>query len=81
MIERHLTTIIVSLATGAIVFSASYFFTDKADKAVLTNQLQSISIQVAELRTEVRGIQSNFATKDSHNDHEVRIRALEKRVK
>jgi len=81
MIEKHIQTILVSLITGAIVFASSYVFNDKSDKAVLASQLQSISTQVAELRSEVRGIQANFATKDSYTDHENRIRALERRAK
>lgn len=57
MIEKHLQTIIVSLATGAIVFASSYFFNDKSDKAVLSNKLETISTQVADLRIEVRANQ------------------------
>ena len=77
---QHIQTILISLATAAIVFAATYFFDDKAEKAFLTAQLNTISIQVAELRSDVRGIQSNFATKESHQDHETRIRSLERRV-
>lgn len=80
MIEKHIQTILVSLITGAIVFASSYVFNDKSDKAVLASQLQTISAQVAELRSEVRASSVSFATKDSHIDHENRIRTLERKV-
>ena len=77
---EHIHTILISLTTAAIVFAATYFFDDKSEKAVLTSQLTTISTQVAELRSDVRGIQSNFATKDGHMDHENRLRILERKV-
>ena len=80
MLEKHIQTILISLITGGIVFAFSYLFSDKSDKAVLTTQLQAISVQVAELRTEVRGNQSSFATKENLIDHEARLRILERKV-
>ena len=79
-LERHVQTILISVVTGAIVFSASYFFNDKSEKAVLTTQMAALNQQVSELRGEVRAMQANFATKDNLIDHEARIRALERKV-
>jgi hypothetical protein len=80
MLEKHVQTILISLITGSIVYAFSYFLADKSDKAILTTQLQAISVQVAELRTEVRSNSTNFATKENIADHEARLRIVERKV-
>jgi Tfp pilus assembly protein PilN len=76
-LERHIQTILISVVVGVLAFAGNYFFSDKADKAVLTAQLSALTQQVAEMRGEVRSIQSNFASKETTADHEARIRASE----
>lgn len=79
-IERHLQTILISIITGAIVFSASYFFNDKSDKAVLSAQLSALTSQVNEMRSELRSMQAVYGTKDVDADHEARLRILERKL-
>lgn len=76
-IERHIQTIMVSLLTGAAMFSASYFFTDKADKAMTRVQLENLVNQVNELRTDIRDMRQSFVRRDEFTDHEARLRKLE----
>lgn len=79
-IEQHIQTVLIAIVVGCLTFAGSYFFTDKADKAVLASQLGELTRQVAEMRGELRAVNTNFATKESSIDHEGRIRVLELRV-
>ena len=78
-IERHIQTILISIVTGSIVFAATYFFNDKAEKAVTSQQLSTLTQQVIELRADIKAMQGNYVTKDDFHDHESRIRTLESR--
>lgn len=77
--ERHIQTIMIALITGSIVFAATYFFNDNSSKAVLVNQLNQLSTQLQELRGDVRNMQNQLVPKEQYNDHEIRLRALEKK--
>lgn len=77
--ERHIQTIMIALITGSIVFAGSYFFNDKGEKAVLVTQLTQLSAQLQELRGDIRNIQNQLVPKEQYNDHESRIRLLEKK--
>lgn len=63
-ITQHIQTILVSIITGSIVFAATYFFNDKAEKAVFTQQLSTLTQQVIELRADIKAMQGNYVTKD-----------------
>jgi hypothetical protein len=76
-IERHVQTVLISVVTGALVFAASYFYNDNSTKAVLANQLSALNQQVAEMRGEIRAMQSNYVSKDDFRDHELRLRRTE----
>lgn len=78
-IERHIQTIMVSLATGGIMFSAGFFFKDVGEKAATRAQLEALVVQVNELRTDVKELRSSFVRRDEFMDHESRIRQLEQR--
>lgn len=78
--ERHIQTVLISIVVGAITYAATYFFNDKADKAVLGAQMTVVVQQVAELRADVRAMNSTFVTKDTAADHEARIRANEAQI-
>lgn len=73
-------TVLISLVTGGIMFSAGYFFTDKADKAATRVQLENLVIQVNELRADIRAMQQSFVRRDEFVDHEARIRKVEQAV-
>lgn len=79
-IEQHIQTVLIAIVVGSLTFAASYFFNDKADKAVLATQLGELTRQVAEMRGELRAANTNFATRESSIDHENRLRTLELRV-
>lgn len=78
-IERHVQTILISIITGSIVFAANYLYSDSKDKAVQQTQLQVLTSQVIEMRTEVRALQGNYVKTDQIKDLDQRIRALEMR--
>jgi outer membrane murein-binding lipoprotein Lpp len=75
-LERHIQTVLISVVVGVLAFAGNYFFSDKADKAVLVAQLSALTQQVAEMRGEVR----SMASKETTADHEARIRANESQI-
>lgn len=79
--ERHVQTILVAMITGALMFLAGYVWTDNTNKTATKFQLEALTTQVSELRTEVRDIRQNFVRRDEFADHELRIRKLEQGVK
>ena len=83
-LEQHIQTIMIAVVTGAIMWMGSYFFTDKAEKAVLANEVSTISRQLSslqaelkEVKTELQFLRSGFVTRDQFQDHEERLRLLE----
>lgn len=80
-LERHAQSIGIALIIGSIGFSASYFFKDNAEKATILAQLTVLNTQVAEMRAEVRAMQSLYATKEVVVDVEKRVRDLERKVR
>lgn len=78
-LERHVQTILGTLAVAAITFVATSLYNDKGEKAMMVAQLTTLNQQVAELRGEIKTMQASFATKDQVADHENRIRLLEQK--
>lgn len=79
MLEKHLQTIMISLTTAAIMFSATFTFNTNKDLALLAQQVSSLSTQVALLQSKLDGMQINYITRGEFRDHEDRIRAIERR--
>lgn len=79
--EQHVQTVMISIVTGAIVFAAQYVYSDSREKAVLQTQLEVLTAQVIEMRSDLRALQSAYATKTDVKELELRIRQLERSVK
>ncbi len=76
-LERHFTTFLVTIITGAILFSANYLFTDNRDKALSSSKLETLTNQVIELRADIKAMQSNYIRREEFQRQEERIRELE----
>ncbi len=88
IVERHVQTILLAvmtaIITAAILFAASYLFTDTKDKGVTQVQVSYLVQQVTEIRADLRNLQADtrlqqgrYVTQDAMSDHEARIRVLE----
>lgn len=77
-LERHVQTILISLCTGALFFAANYVYSDNRTKAVQQTQLEVLTAQVIEMRTELRALQSAYARRDELKELDVRLRQLER---
>lgn len=78
VLTKHVQTILVTLATGGIIFAASYIYNDAQSKATQTAQLSLVITQVIEMRSEIKDLQSAQATKVDLKELEARLRALER---
>lgn len=77
-IERHLQSIMLAVVTAAIFFAAKYIYDDNRAKALAQLQLELLTTQVIELRTEVRALQGNYIRRDDFRELEQRVRQLER---
>ena len=80
-IERHVQTILISVITGSILFAATYFYTDNKEKAISKSQLEVLTVQVLEMRADVKSLQLNVVRPDEVRDLQRRILDLERTVK
>lgn len=80
-VERHLQTILISVITGAIFFSANFIYNDNRTKAVQQTQLEVLTSQVIELRADVRGLRDNYASRADLEKVEDRLRIVERAMK
>lgn len=76
-VERHIQTILISVITGALMFAANYFYSDNKSKAVQQTQLEVLTTQVIEMRSDLRALQTNYVKRDELKDLELRVRVLE----
>lgn len=76
-LESHVQTIAQSLAAAAILFTAGFVYTTRAQVEVMQKQIEVMSQQISELRSDIKSMQSNYVTRDDFRDHEDRLRRLE----
>lgn len=77
-LERHIQTILISVCTGALFFAANYVYTDNQSKAVQKTQLEALTVQVIEMRSDLKALQVNYARRDELKELELRIRQIER---
>lgn len=80
-LERHVQTILISIVTGALIFAASYFYNDNKDKALSKSQLEVLTVQVFEMRADVKSLQLNVVRPDEVRDLQRRVLDLERETK
>ena len=82
--EMHVQTILISIITvvitGALMFSANYFYTDNQSKAVQKTQLEMLTGQVIEMRADLRSLQTNYVKREEYKELELRMRDMERRL-
>lgn len=78
VLERHLQTLLITFISASVLFAASYFFTDRGDKAILITNISHLSSRVEEMRADIKTMRAEQASKAHVDDIEVRLRALER---
>ena len=74
-LERHVQTVLVSIITGGILFTAAFTFNTHADMRLVTARLEDLSTQVTELKADIKNGQSVLNNKLA--DLEGRVLILE----
>lgn len=77
-LERHIQTILISVCTGALFFAANYVYTDNQAKAVQKTQLEALTIQVIEMRADLKSLQNNYVHRSELKELELRVRTMER---
>jgi len=77
----HIQTILISIITAALVFAATYFYNDNKDKALSKSQLEVLTVQVFEMRADVKSLQLNVVRPDEVRDIQRRVLDLERAIK
>lgn len=80
-LENHIQTILISIITAALVFAATYFYNDNKEKALSKSQLEVLTVQVFEMRADVKSLQLNVVRPDEVRDLQRRVLNLERAVK
>ena len=80
-LESHIQTILISIITAALVFAATYFYNDNKDKALSKSQLEVLTVQVFEMRADVKSLQLNVVRPDEVRDIQRRVLDLERAMK
>lgn len=80
-LENHIQTILISIITAALVFAATYFYNDNKDKALNKSQLEVLTVQVFEMRADVKSLQLNVVRPDEVRDLQRRVLDLERAMK
>ena len=78
--ERHVQTILISIVTGGLIFAITYFYNDNKDKAVSKSQLEVLTVQVFEMRADVKSLQLNVVRPDEVRDLQRRVLELERSI-
>lgn len=80
-LENPIQTILISIITAALVFAATYFYNDNKDKALNKSQLEVLTVQVFEMRADVKSLQLNVVRPDELRDLQRRVLDLERAMK
>lgn len=75
--EKHFQTILVSIITAAIIFVATFVYSNNRQTGELALKLEFVSTQLVELKTKMDFMSSSYVTKPDFNELEKRVRVLE----
>jgi len=76
-LERHLQTILITLTTGAIMFATGYVFQDNATKAASKIQLEFLTNQIVDMRSDIKEMKQQYVTKEELSYLQARLNKLE----
>jgi hypothetical protein len=79
--ERHVQTVLISIATAALLFAAKYFYDDNRENAIAKSQLEVLTAQVLEMRSDLKAMQANYVRPDEVRDLQRRVLELERTSK
>ncbi len=77
--ERHGQTIMLSVITMVLAFSAKTLWDANAIQATMAERIAALSNQVAKLEGAVSSMQANYVTRAEFAVHEQRIQSIEQR--
>lgn len=80
-LASYIQTILISIITAALVFAATYFYNDNKEKALSKSQLEVLTVQVFEMRADVKSLQLNVVRPGEVRDLQHRVLDLERAVK
>lgn len=78
-LERHFQTLILTVITAAVLYLGTFVVAAKEEAAATREKLNSISDKLETLQRQMLLMQGNYMTQDQWQDHETRIRELERR--
>lgn len=78
-IERHAQTILISVITAAILFSATFIYNSNASLTVLTTRVEYMTKAISKLEAKLDEMNNNYVQKEDFNDLEKRVRVLEQK--
>lgn len=79
-LEQHIQTVLISIATGALLFAANYFYNDNREKAVSKSQIELLTVQVIEMRGDIKTLQINYVRPQEVQDLQRRVLDLERKI-
>jgi hypothetical protein len=77
--ERHAQTILISVITAAILFSAAFVYNANEKMSTLAAKLEFMSSLITKLELKIDSMNSNYVQKADFGDLEKRVRELEER--
>lgn len=80
-LDGHLSTIIASLITAAVVFVGSQMYNTNRGSGELLVKIEFMSKQLDDMKREIATLNGNNVTKQEFRDLEQRVRDLETRKK
>jgi outer membrane murein-binding lipoprotein Lpp len=75
--EKHFQSIMVTIITGAVLFTANFIYGQNKDQALLAAQVSALSTQISKLEGKLDAMSANYVSRAEFADHESRIRLLE----
>jgi hypothetical protein len=77
VLERHAQTILISVITAAILFSATFMYNANEKVSTLATKLEFMSSAITKLELKIDSMNSNYVQKADFGDLEKRVRELE----
>ncbi len=78
VIEQHAQSVLLAVITAAVLYSGSFVVQARENSVRLSEQLASLTTEVAAMRAQIVVMQGNYVTRDDFRDHESRLRHLER---
>lgn len=78
VLERHAQTILISIITAAILFSASFMYTSNSSVTSMATRVEFMSAAINKLESKIDMMNTNYAKREDLEKMDERVRTLEK---